>query len=98
MKGDLHEEVSSLLDGKIEAAAGTVVGAKDQHHILVADGAAQGLLVTHQRHGMDGLQTLHQTLRVILALIQQDDSVFPVCVPHDEADVPVILSLQDAVQ
>ena len=49
MKGDLHEEVSSLLDGKIEAAAGTVVGAKDQHHILVADGAAQGFLIPHQR-------------------------------------------------
>ena len=70
MKGDLHEEVSSLLDGKIEAAAGAVVGAKNQHHIFVADGAAQGLLIPHQRHRVNGLQTLHQTLRVILTLIQ----------------------------
>ena len=36
MKGNLHEEVRSLLDGQIKAAAGTVVGAKNQHHILVA--------------------------------------------------------------
>ena len=35
----------SLLDGEIEAAAGAVVGAKDQHHILVADRAAQRFLV-----------------------------------------------------
>ena len=69
MKGDVHEEVSSLLDGKIEAAAGAVVGAKDQHHILVADGAAQGFLIPHHRHRVNGLQTLHQTLRVIFALI-----------------------------
>ena len=70
MKGNQHEEVRSLLDGQIKAAAGAVVGAKNQHHILVADGAAQGFLISHQRHGVDGLQTLHQTLRVILALIQ----------------------------
>ena len=59
----------SLLDGKIEAAAGTVVGAKDQHHIFVADGAAHGLFITHQCHGVNSTQPLHQTLRVILALI-----------------------------
>ena len=53
MKGDLHEEVRLLLDGQIKAAAGAVIGAKNQHHILVADGAAQGLLVTHQRHGVN---------------------------------------------
>ena len=41
MKGNQHEEVRSLLDWQIKAAAGAVVGAKDQHHILVADGAAQ---------------------------------------------------------
>ena len=35
----------SLLDGKIEAAAGTVVGAQDQHHIFVADRTAQRFLV-----------------------------------------------------
>lgn len=60
----------SLLDGEIEAAAGAVVGAKDQHHILVADGAAHGLFITHQRHGVNGTQPLHQTFRVILALIE----------------------------
>ena len=70
MKGDLHEEVSSLLDGKIEAAAGTVVGAQDQHHIFVADRAAQRFLVVYQRHGVNSVQPLDQTLRVILALIQ----------------------------
>lgn len=70
MKGNQHEEVRSLLDGQIKAAAGAVVGAKDQHHILVADGAAQGFLIPHQRHGVNGLQTLHQTFRVILTLIQ----------------------------
>ena len=40
-----------LLDGKIEAAAGTVVGAQDQHHRFVADRAAQRFLVVYQRHG-----------------------------------------------
>lgn len=60
----------SLLDGEIEAAAGAVVGAKNQHHILVADGAAHGLFITHQRHGVNGTQPLHQTFRVILALIE----------------------------
>ena len=59
----------SLLDGKIEAAAGTVVGAQDQHHIFVADRAAQRFLVVYQRHGMNSVQPLDQTLRVILALI-----------------------------
>ena len=60
----------SLLDGEIEAAAGAVVGAKDQHHILVADRAAQRFLVVYQRHGVNSVQPLDQTLRVILALIQ----------------------------
>ena len=59
----------SLLDGKIEAAAGTVVGAQDQHHIFVADRAAQRFLVVYQRHGMNSVQPLDQTLRVILALM-----------------------------
>lgn len=71
MKGELHEEVSSLLDGKIEAAAGAVVGAKYQHHILVADGAAQGFLIPHQRHGMDGLlkNTLRKNIRILSVAI-----------------------------
>lgn len=51
-----------LLDGEIEAAAGAVVGAQNQHHIFVADSAAQGFFVTHQCHGMDGVQTLYQIL------------------------------------
>ena len=81
----------SLLDGEIEAAAGAVVGAKDQHHILVADGAAHGLFVTHQRHGVNGTQPLHQTFRVILspALSGADrvQPVFPrpVCAGHGHA-------------
>lgn len=37
----------SLLDGKIETAGGTVVSAQNQHHILVADRAAQGFLIAH---------------------------------------------------
>ena len=59
----------SLFDRKIEAAAGAVIGAQDQHHILVADCTAQRFLIAHQRHGVDGVQTLYQTFRVILALI-----------------------------
>lgn len=53
-----------LLDGEIEAAAGAVVGAQNQHHIFVADSAAQGFFVTHQCHGMDTAKTLFA--RVIL--------------------------------
>ena len=63
-----------LLDGEIEAAAGAVVGAQNQHHIFVADSAAQGFFVTHQCHGMDGVQTLYQTFRVVLALIQSHEA------------------------
>ena len=51
----------SLLDGKIEAAAGTVVGAQDQHHIFVADRAAQRFLVVYQRHGMNSVRRQFQT-------------------------------------
>ena len=34
-----------LLDGKIEAAAGTVVGAQDQHHIFVEQGGTRPVVV-----------------------------------------------------
>lgn len=77
----------SLLDGKIEAAAGTVVGAQDQHHIFVADRAAQRFLVVYQRHGMNSVQPLDQTLRVILALIQSHKANHAPLHPETAVDV-----------
>lgn len=63
-------KVALRLDRQVAAAAGTVVGAQDQHHILVANGAAQGFFIPYQGHGVDGVQTFDQTLRVILSLIE----------------------------